>query len=145
MSIIRWIPQRSLFDLSDEFNRIWNDFLPSHREGGEALWQPRVDINETKDEFTVTAELPGLTEKDVKITLKDNHLVISGEKKLEKENENDNYHVFERHYGKFERAFVLPTEVVADKVEAKVKNGVLNIKLPKSEKVKPKEILIKAA
>jgi len=145
MSIVRWMPRRSLFDFSDEFQRIWSDFLPAQLEGDSTVWQPSVDIDETKDEYQVIAELPGLTEKDVKIMLKDKHLVISGEKKVEAEKNENDYHFSERCYGKFERAFVLPTEVVADKVEAKVKDGILKIILPKSEKVKPTEIAIKAA
>jgi len=85
-----------------------------------------------------------MTEKDIKITLKENQLVISGEKKVEQENENETYHCCERSYGKFERAMLLPTEIDVNKVEAKVKDGILTIKLPKSEKVKPKEITITA-
>ena len=144
MAIVRWIPKRP-FDFSEEIQRMWEDFLPSQGTGRETMWQPRVDINETKDSILVNAELPGLTDKDVKITLKENHLVISGEKKGEEEHDEENYHCCERRYGKFERAFVLSTEVVAEKAEAKVKDGVLKIKLPKAEKVKAKEITIKAS
>ena len=143
MAIVRWYPRRG-FDFSDEFQRMWDEFLPSQRGTKEAMWQPRVDINEIKDAIHVKAEVPGLTDKDVKITLKDNHLVISGEKQAEEVQEDENYHCCERRYGKFERAFVLSTEVVADKAEAKVKDGLLTIKLPKAEKVKAKEITIKA-
>ena len=144
MALVRWVPRRSIFDFSDDFQKMWDDFLPSRWEGREYMWQPRVDINETKEAINVNAEVPGLTEKDIKITLKDNHLVVSGEKKIEEEHKDDNYHCCERRYGKFERAFVLSTEVVADKTQAKVKDGILKIKLPKAEKVKAKEISIKA-
>jgi len=144
MAVVRWYPRRG-FDFSDDFQRMWDEFLPSRWGGArETMWQPRVDINETKDSILVTAEIPGLTEKDVKITLKENHLVISGEKKSEDVKDDENYHCCERRYGKFERAFVLSTEIDVDKVEAKVKDGILRIKMPKAEKVKPKEITIKA-
>ena len=145
MAIVRWIPRRSLFDYNNDVNRLWNDFLPVQNENREPMWQPRVDVNEKKDEFNVIVEVPGLTDKDIKISLKEDHLVISGEKKTEEQQEEDNYHCCERHYGKFERTFVLPAEVVANKIDAKVKDGLLTIKLPKAEKVKPKEIAIKVA
>ena len=144
MAIIRWAPRRSSVDLFDDFQRFWDDLVPSHWENRESMWQPRVDINETKDAVNVTAEVPGLTEKDIKITVKDNHLVISGEKKIEEEHKDDNYYCCERRYGKFERVFVVPTEVDPAKAEAKVKDGILKIKLPKTEKVKAKEISVKA-
>ena len=85
-----------------------------------------------------------MTEKDIKVSLKENHLVISGEKKVEEEHKEDEYHCCERRFGKFERAFMLPTDVVSDKVEAKVKDGILTITLPKAEKVKAKEIRVNA-
>lgn len=144
MAIVRWVPSRSIWNFADDFQRMWDEFSPLRWQGRDFMWQPRVDVNETKDEIVVTAEVPGLTEKDIKITLKDNHLVISGEKKLEKEDKDENYYCCERRYGKFERAFALSTEVVAEKAKAKVKDGVLKIELPKAEKVKPKEIEIQA-
>ena len=144
MAIVRWIPKRSVFDLANEFDRFWEDFLPMQASGRDRMWNPRVDMKDKKDEFVVTAELPGLTEKDIKITLKENQLVISGEKKVEEETDNETYHCCERSYGKFERAILLPTEIDANKTEARVKDGVLMIKLPKAEKVKPKEITISA-
>ena len=134
MAVIRWAPRKSILNWADDFNRSWDDFWPSRFATRESMWQPRVDINEKKDEIQVTVEVPGLTEKDIKISLKDNHLMISGEKKVEQESEEDNYYCCERHYGKFERSFVLPMEVVAEKTEAKVKDGILRIKLPKAEK-----------
>ena len=143
MAIVRWAPRKNMTDFADEFQRMWDDFFPTRWETRETMWQPRVDVSEKKDNILVIVEVPGMTEKDVKVTLQDNHLVISGEKKLEEEHKEDEYHCCERRYGKFERAFMLPTEVVAEKVEAKVKDGILRITLPKAEKVKAKEITIK--
>ena len=144
MAVVRWIPRRSVGDFFDDFQTAWDEFTPSRWESRESMWHPRVDVNEKKDEFVVSAEVPGLTEKDIKITLKENHLTISGEKKVETELKDDEYHCCERRYGKFERSFILPTEVNVEKADAKVKDGILKIRLPKSEKVKAKEITIKA-
>lgn len=144
MAIVRWTPRRHLFDLTEEMQRMWEDFFPTQGQEREMMWQPRVDMNQTKDDIIVTAEVPGLTEKEIKITLKENRLVISGEKKVEEEQKDEDFYCCERRYGKFERAFVLPTDVVSEKAEAKVKDGILRIKLPKAEKVKAKEITIKA-
>ncbi len=144
MAIVRWAPRKNVSDFTDEFQRMWDDFFPTRWETRETMWQPRVDVSEKKENIVVTVEVPGMAEKDIKVTLKENHLVIYGEKKLEEDHKEDEYHCCERRYGKFERAFMLPTEVVAEKVEAKVKDGVLKITLPKAEKVKAKEISIKA-
>jgi len=144
MAIVRWIPGRNVADFVDDFQRVWDDFAPSRWESREPIWHPRVDVNEKKDEIVVTAEVPGLTEKEIKITLKENHLTISGEKKIEEEHKDDEFHCCERRYGKFERSLMLPTEVMAEKADAKVKDGILKIRLPKAEKVKAKEITIKA-
>lgn len=144
MAIVRWAPRQNMTDFADEFQRMWDDFFPTRWETRETMWQPRTDVAEKKENLVVTVEVPGMTEKDIKVTLKENHLIISGEKKIEEEQKEDNYHCCERRYGKFERAFMLPTEVVAEKVEAKVKDGILKITLPKAEKVKAKEITITA-
>ncbi|MBD3290087.1 Hsp20 family protein [candidate division KSB1 bacterium] len=144
MAIVRWVPRKNMNDFADEFHRMWDDFFPTRWETRETMWQPRVDVNERKNDIMVTVEVPGMTEKDIKVTLKENHLVISGEKKMEEEHKEDEYHCCERRYGKFERAFMLPTEVVSDKVEAKVKDGILKVTLPKAEKVKAKEITVNA-
>lgn len=144
MAIIRWAPRKSFFDVADEFNKMWEENLQGRWADRERMWQPRVDIKDGQDAIQVTAEVPGLTQKDISISIRENHLIISGEKKSEMEHEDDSYHCCERRYGKFERAFVLPSEVDAEKAEAKVKDGILSVKLPKVEKVKAKEIKIKA-
>jgi HSP20 family protein len=95
-------------------------------------FSPQVDVSETEKEFKVTAELPGLDENNVEVSLSRNMLTISGEKKQEKEDKRENYYHVERSYGSFKRSIPLSAEVEADKVEASFKNGVLSVTLPKT-------------
>ncbi|MFN3134201.1 MAG: Hsp20/alpha crystallin family protein [Candidatus Kryptonium sp.] len=149
MTLIRWNPIRDLtteiFDLQKEINKMFDRFFRGFEDEEIRVisWSPRVDISETNDEYIVRAEIPGVSKDDVKITIKDDILTISGEKKQEKESKGENFHRIERVYGSFSRSFVLPGSVKVDKVEAKFKDGVLTIKLPKVEEAKPKEIEIK--
>jgi HSP20 family protein len=101
---------------------------------GESLgaFSPQVDVKETDQEIKVLAELPGLDEKDVEVSLNRDRLTISGEKKQETEDKGENYYRMERSYGAFKRSIPLTTEVEADKVEASFKNGVLTVTLPKT-------------
>jgi len=95
------------------------------------------------DEYVINAEIPGLSKEEIKIDVKDGSLTISGEKKYEDKNEDENYIRVERRYGKFERRFNLPENVNAESVSASFKNGVLQVTLPKKEEAKPKRIDIK--
>jgi len=93
---------------------------------------PKVDVAETEDAIQVTAELPGLKEEDIEVSLADHNLVISGEKKAEKEEKDKNYHRIERSFGSFHRSVPLPAEVNGEKVDASFTNGVLKVVLPKT-------------
>jgi HSP20 family protein len=106
-------------------------------------WVPAFDVSETDKELIVKAEVPGMDKKDINITVSDGILTIEGEKKHEKKEDNEQYHRVERRYGTFSRTVRLPDEVEADKVDATYKDGVLNIRLPKSEAVHPRKIEIK--
>jgi HSP20 family protein len=125
--------------LQTEMNRLFNDFFEGFdlRPGGSrnegALGMPKVDVSETEDAVHVTAELPGMKQEDVDVTLSDGHLVLRGEKKSETQDQQKNYHRVERSYGTFERSILLPAAVDDKKVEASFKNGVLEIVLPKVE------------
>jgi len=140
MAITRWRPFRDLLSIQDEMNRFFDDFF-GHRlarvEWIEGVWNPSVDVSEDKDNVIIKAEMPGMKKDDVKISIQDNVLTLKGEKKQEKD---ANYHRIERSYGYFCRSFQLPTSVKTDTIKASYKNGVLNIILPKTEEVKPKEI-----
>jgi HSP20 family protein len=106
-------------------------------------WAPAVDVRETGEAYVFTAELPGLKKEDVSITLEDRVLTLSGERKLEEEESKNSYHRIERSYGAFSRSFTLPVEVDSAKVEARFDSGLLTVKVPKAEQVKPRRIDIK--
>lgn len=149
MALIRWTdPFRDIAVLQDRMNRVFGDFLergPSREEGLESgTWVPSVDIYETKDAIRVRAELPGLDREAVHVEVKDGVLTLRGERKFEKEVKEENYHRLERAYGTFHRSFTLPSSVDAEKVTARMKDGVLEVDLPKKEQAKPKQITIAA-
>jgi HSP20 family protein len=124
--------------LETQLRRYFDDFFEGFDLGPfgksalrEAGINPNVDVAETTDAIQVTAELPGLNENDIDVTLSDGHLVIRGEKHAESESKEKNFHRIERSFGSFQRSIPLPAEVDAQKVDASFKNGVLNVTLPK--------------
>ncbi len=110
----------------------------------DSQWLPKVDVDESDKEFLISAELPGMDEKDISITLEKNILTISGEKKSEKEEKNEKINTYytERHYGSFSRSISLPEQIKSDKVKAKFKKGILSVVIPKDEKAEKKRIEI---
>lgn len=149
MSIVKFAPRErdilgDIFSAQKEMSKmlsnLWNDDSELSNFGS---WFPSVDISESKEEFTVKVELPGINKNDVKITLQENVLTIQGEKKQETESKERNYHRVERSYGSFSRSFRFPSMVKADKIDANYKDGVLTISLPKAEEAKAKEIDVK--
>ncbi|HET8575963.1 MAG TPA: Hsp20/alpha crystallin family protein [Methylomirabilota bacterium] len=137
-------PFRDLSDMQSELDRVFDSFFgrPTGAPGMERVWAPAVDMYETKDELVVSAELPGLNEKDIHLSITGDVLTLEGERQWSQETKQENLHRSERWYGKFERALPLPIPVQADKVKAKYRDGVLTISLPKAEEIKPKEIKI---
>jgi HSP20 family protein len=127
----------------DFFDRFFADFALPSIAFEDTEWMPAFDMSETDKELIVKGEVPGMDKKDINITVSDGMLTIRGEKKHEKKEENEQYHHVERRYGAFSRTMRLPHEVEADKVDATYKEGVLSIRLPKSEAVEPKKIEIK--
>jgi HSP20 family protein len=147
MDLIQWRPFREVSRLRNEMDRLWDDYFGPGRRAlrpMEEAWLPAVDVSETGDKITVKAEIPGMEAKDIEISMVGDTLTLKGEKKAEREEKEENYHMVERSYGSFSRTMKLPATVEADKVEATYKNGVLTIVLPKKEEVKPKAIEIKA-
>jgi HSP20 family protein len=129
-----------------EMDRLWDSFLEGRhirKSEDDREWLPSVDVSETKNDLVVRAELPGLESKDIDISMNNGYLTIKGEKKNEREEKDENYHLIERSYGSFSRSVRLPKEVLSDKITASFKNGILKITLPKSEEAKKKEIKIK--
>jgi HSP20 family protein len=108
--------------------------------GGQ--WAPTVDIFEDDQAFVVRADLPGLEIKDIDLQIQENILTLKGERRMEKEVDKDRYHRIERSYGSFQRSFTLPNIVDPEKVKARFKDGVLEIRIPKLEKAKPKQIQV---
>ena len=132
MALMRWRPMRDLLSIQEEVNRLFDEFFgrfPSRLDVFETGWTPSVDIRETKDDIIVEAELPGIKQDDVSVSITDNVLTIKGEKKQEKEVKEEQYHRIERSYGAFQRSFTLPTVVQADKARATFKDGVLKMRL----------------
>ena len=151
MAMERWRPfgtmDRSepsrVSDIQSEVNRLFDSFFgrPATATGGRT-WLPPVDMYATNDDLVLSVELPGVYEKDVNVSITGDLLTIRGERRFENQvKEQDLLHV-ERTYGKFERMIQLPMAVQADRVKATYRDGVLEIKLPKAEEVKAKEIKI---
>jgi HSP20 family protein len=131
--------------LQQRLNRLFEEaFLPLGAEPFSMTgWSPSCDIYETENEIVVKAEIPGVKKEDVKLSMQDNVLTLSGERKFEEETKKENYVRVERGYGSFTRSFTLPPSVDAKKISAEFKDGLLEVKLPKSEEAKPKEVEIK--
>jgi HSP20 family protein len=145
MAIVRWDPFRDLVTLRERMNKIFEDMSPARGEERDltaAAWTPSVDIYETENDVVLTAEVPGIDEKDIEIKVEDNTLTIRGERKFEKETREENYHRIERAYGTFFRSFSLPSSVDQDRIEAQHENGVLRIRMPKKAEVKPRKVKI---
>ncbi len=145
MAIVRWDPFKELLTLQERMNRLFDEVLPRTREEeglGKGVWSPAVDIYETEDSIVLKAELPGIKREDISVEIKDNVLVLKGEKKFERDVKEENYHRMERSYGAFQRSFTLPNIVDKDKVKARYKDGVLEVILPKAEEAKPKHIKV---
>jgi len=145
MAIIRWDPFRDLITLREKMNRLFEDAVTSRAEDKDLIssaWTPAVDIYENENELVLTAEVPGLEEKDVEIRIEDNTLSIKGERKFEKETKEENYHRIERSYGAFFRSFTLPNSIDQDKIQAEHENGILKITMPKRTELKPRKVKI---
>lgn len=104
---------------------------------------PKVDVAETDKAFAISAELPGMEEKDIEVTVADGCLTIQGEKRSERNEDEENYHLMERNYGKVRRTFRVPESVAIDKIDAHFDNGVLTVTMPKTKKSAPKAIPVK--
>ncbi|HEY1939001.1 MAG TPA: Hsp20/alpha crystallin family protein [Candidatus Angelobacter sp.] len=149
-NITRWDPLNEVTSLQDRINQLLTQSFPSFsgfgRSGEQPLtfssFVPPVDVFEDEHNITVQAELPGIDEKDLDIRLENNVLTISGERKLENEEQKENFHRIERSYGRFTRSFTLPSTVDTEHVNAEFQNGVLKVTIAKLEEAKPKQIKI---
>ena len=141
LSLFRpWALERSIRQLFDNFPDLPKEWeFPAG--GGEGF--PAVDISETPQEYRIRAEIPGMKKEDAKISVNNNVLTLSGEKKSEAKHEDKKYHRVESYYGSFQRSFVLPDAIQADKVTAGFKDGILTVSIPKSEGSREKNVEIK--
>ncbi|MBW2145868.1 MAG: Hsp20/alpha crystallin family protein [Deltaproteobacteria bacterium] len=136
--------RRELQELHREMDRMFGRFFGDWFSSEPALgkWSPMVDLSETTDNLVVRVEVPGMSPKDIQISLVGNTLSIKGEKKQEKKEKEENFYRVERSYGSFSRSISLPCDIEQDKVDAAYKDGILTITMPKSETAKAKEIKI---
>jgi len=143
MNLVKWNPAKDLFMLNRRLEKLLDDDFfrfPSLFSGEEKIWSPQVDIYEDDKKILLKAELPEIDLKDVEIKLKDNSLILKGERKFDNELKKENFYRLERSYGSFKRQFSIPSYVDKDKVKASYKDGILQIQLPKKKEAKPKKI-----
>jgi len=145
MAIVRWRPGSGSNPQGPSRFNPWGDLAASQAEKEKTMynWEPYTNILETKENYKVTLELPGVKKEDVKITVVDNTLVVKGEKKRDEEIDEKRYYRIEREFGSFERKIQFTADVDVNKISASAKDGILVIEVGKKEESKPKEISIK--
>jgi HSP20 family protein len=144
MALVRWDPGREVDTLQSEMNRVFDAFFGGRPgNGGTARrWVPAMDLVEDKDDLVLRADLPGLTEDDVNIAVKDGVLTISGERRTEEKKQEEGYYRVERAFGSFSRSLTLPDGIDPEQVNAEFDNGVLEVRIPKPEERKPHRVAI---
>jgi HSP20 family protein len=148
MAIVRWEPLRELGSLQNEMNRLFNTVFDTPAPGNTGTlrrWMPAMDLVESGDHFVLRADLPGMSEDDIKIEFEDGTLTVSGERKAEHEDREEGYYRVERAFGSFSRSLTLPQGIDADAVSARFDRGVLEIRIPKPEERRPRRIEIGGA
>jgi HSP20 family protein len=143
-TLTQWNPMRELENFQNRILTAFNPTIAGRGESNSASeWAPLVDIAEDDDAYHISVELPQVNKDDVNVTLESGVLTITGERRFEKEDNKRKYHRVERAYGYFSRSFSLPTDGDPSKVEAAFKDGVLNVRVGKSEEAKPRRIEVK--
>src|SRR6184192_1945516 len=147
-TLTRWEPLREMEEFQNRLSTLFG--RPSRRTNGREEitlpeWTPLADITEDDKEYLIKAELPEMKKEDVKVTVENGVLTISGERKFEQEEKKRKFHRVERGYGTFVRSFTLPDDADSNKVKAEFKNGLLTVHLPKSEHAKPKQVEVNVA
>jgi HSP20 family protein len=144
--LTRFEPFREFSTLQDRVNRLFRETYTNEGGRDESLtaskFAPAVDVYEDEHTVTLKIEVPGIDEKDIDIRLENNTLTVHGERKIEKDEKEENYRRVERQYGTFTRTFTLPTTVDSEKVSANYDKGVLKVTLPKKAEAKPKQIKV---
>jgi HSP20 family protein len=146
-TLTTWNPFRELDEVQNRLTTWFGGFPTRLFENGKGLrpadWSPQVDIIEDDKEYVIKADLPEMKKDEVKVTMENGVLCISGERKTEKEEKNKRYHRIERSFGSFERAFMMPEDADANKIAAEFKDGVLKVHLPKTPAAKSKPVEVK--
>jgi HSP20 family protein len=146
MTIVRWTPFREFINMQERLNNFFRDDFQKDSETNNlsmTSWSPSTDIYETKDEYVFKLEVPGMTKDNIEIEFKDDTVIIKGEKKEETEVKKEDYHRVERTCGSFSRSFNLPKNVDEKRIDASMKDGILELRIPKKEEAKAKAIPIK--
>ena len=141
--LTRWDPFQEMLNLRRTVDRLFDNVGADHEWAQPSAWGLAVDVVENKDDFIVKASVPGINPADLDISYSDDTLTIKGEIKSDNEVKENQYHLRERRYGTFTRSVSLPTRIKGDAIEASYQNGVVSLRLPKVEEVKPKRISIK--
>lgn len=148
MTLIRWVdPFSELSAMKERMDRLFEETLdrpgvPAQEAG---LWTPAVDIYETGEEIVVKAELPGVEKDQIDVEARDGVLTLRGERKVERDVKEENYHRVERSYGAFRRSFSLPSSVDPDGIRATLRDGILEVRLAKRAEVRPKKVPVKVS
>lgn len=145
LTVSRWDPFRDVLTLQQRLNRFLGDTSNAFGPEGVGSWVPPVDIVEEPERLVFRAEIPGVSKDDIDIKVENGTLIIQGEKKQEGEVNGETAHRVERFYGAFTRSFSLPATIDAEKIQARYKDGVLELVLPKAEIARPRKIQIVAA
>src|SRR5579872_925280 len=141
--LTRWDPVREFTTLQDRMNRLFHDSFSEDREAlTTTAFAPAVDVYEDEHDVTLKIEVPGIDEKDIDVRVENHTLTVSGQRKFEKEEKEENYRRVERQYGSFTRSFTLPNTVDTETITANYDKGILNIKLAKKAEAKPKQIKV---
>jgi HSP20 family protein len=142
--LTRWEPFREFSTLQDRMNRLFRETQGNSQDESltSSSFAPAVDVYEDEHNVTLKIEVPGIDEKDIDVRIENNTLTVHGERKIEKEEKEENYRRVERQYGGFTRTFNLPPTVDAEKVQADYDKGVLKVTLPKKAEAKPKQIKV---
>lgn len=144
-NLMTWDPFRDVSTMREDMERLFDSMIGRFpREREQALWAPAVDVEETNEAMIIRAELPGMKREDIKVKVAEDMVTISGERKYETEKKDRTFHRVERAYGTFQRTVVLPISVQGDKAVASYKTGLLELILPKAERVKAREITVES-
>jgi HSP20 family protein len=140
MTLVKWQPFEERLSLRREMDRLFNNFFGAESRLSNGNWLPEFDMSETDDEIVVKMDIPGMDQKDIKVSMSGDYLNVAGERKEEKEEKKKHYYSLERKLGMFERTIPIPTTVDAEKIKAEYNKGVLEIHLPRTAEAKPHRI-----